>query len=689
MNSSQNNIESKIILAIGTEWFSKKGGLSTFNRQLCIGLSAKNHRVFCYLPEYTQLEESDAMNFNVTLVKPAKKNFTSETEDLFKKPPISEDIIFDLIIGHDRITGPAMKEISEKFYPKARTAFFIHTTPSETDFHKPEQPVNSLTEKISEKEDIQKSISQIATIVAAVGPHLYFEAQSLLAGEEKEIKIIQFNPGLSKPFDEINYKPTSLTPEALILGRVEDFNLKGVDIAVKAMHVVYNNWVKKVNGIVLKPKLIIRGSKEGSDEELIKKLREIESSKLRIQPKNYSSKIDAINEDIRKTRIVLIPSRAEGFGLVGIEAISNGRPFLISERSGFAQLLQQIDPNEAEKWIIPEAIDDNVSKWASSIQNILENPETTSENLKLIAKKYSENVQWDFSIDKLLSSLYNDSSQPTIKLTDSDKSKNERPTKVEYGVQKHLDGQFEIIVNMYEFFDSRMAQAFPGIRGLSWMNEPSEIYERLKILLKAPLSFTIYPNKNDELMGGNYSPIWWYRGGASLAIKDFEMISDKKCLIGSHELIIEKIAVYRHDTPYRSFIYVKAKKDESALKPADLESRIKSRLSFWKYADEEFAIYKDHFVSREEYDDGAALIDGKPHNFTQTPILRRRFLTPYNFIISVQSSVYNSNASDRIFGRHLDDFLKSGNENNFNELLDELENLDEDRVHILDFYDYY
>jgi len=40
------------------------------------------------------------------------------------------------------------------------------------------------------------------------------------------------------------------------------------------------------------------------------------------------------------------------------------------------------------------------------------------------------------------------------------------------------------------------------------------------------------------------------------------------------------------------------------------------------------------------YDDGSAVIDGKPLRFTETAWLRVRHLTPYNLIINSQSSVY-------------------------------------------------
>ena len=49
-----------------------------------------------------------------------------------------------------------------------------------------------------------------------------------------------------------------------------------------------------------------------------------------------------------------MPSRVEGFGLVGSEALSAGIPALVSDRSGLAQLMREVLPREcANRLIVP------------------------------------------------------------------------------------------------------------------------------------------------------------------------------------------------------------------------------------------------------------------------------------------------------------------------------------------------
>jgi hypothetical protein len=56
--------------------------------------------------------------------------------------------------------------------------------------------------------------------------------------------------------------------------------------------------------------------------------------------------------------------------------------------------------------------------------------------------------------------------------------------------------------------------------------------------------------------------------------------------------------------------------------------------------------YNGHPITRAEYDDGAAIIDGKPCP-TAGAQLRVRYVTPYNFIIASQGSPINNSHFDQ------------------------------------------
>src|ERR1700744_2002058 len=119
-----------------------------------------------------------------------------------------------------------------------------------------------------------------------------------------------------------------------------------------------------------------------------------------------------------------------------------------------------------------------------------------------------------------------------------------------------VDGEFEPIYDRSTvFFDYRIADAFPGLRGLKWYAGAVAV-ARLEILLKKPLQFAPGNEIND--------PIWWFRGTRNSSIKKCRTVSKSKILLDHHEYIIDKIAVYRDDRMEKSFIYGQAKADSSA-----------------------------------------------------------------------------------------------------------------------------
>jgi glycosyltransferase involved in cell wall biosynthesis len=53
-----------------------------------------------------------------------------------------------------------------------------------------------------------------------------------------------------------------------------------------------------------------------------------------------------------RASLVLMPSRAESFGLVGAEAVAAGTPVLVSDRSGLGALLTEVLPQDAATRIV-------------------------------------------------------------------------------------------------------------------------------------------------------------------------------------------------------------------------------------------------------------------------------------------------------------------------------------------------
>ena len=114
-------------------------------------------------------------------------------------------------------------------------------------------------------------------------------------------------------------------------------------------------------------------------------------------------------------------------------------------------------------------------------------------------------------------------------------------------------------------FSLRIAQSFPGTRGIRWVKNPILIRKHLKKFFEEPL---IYSSGS-----GSSCPIWWFRGALNMPIDSFRVLSFNKYLIGWHEYKIKRIAVF-HDgaRDYSDFIYVEV----SGEKPTSLYKKSKN-----------------------------------------------------------------------------------------------------------------
>ena len=216
------------------------------------------------------------------------------------------------------------------------------------------------------------------------------------------------------------------------------------------------------------------------------------------------------------------------------------------------------------------------------------------------------------------------------------------------------------------FFNNRFRDAFPGFSNdFKQFESRREIHKRLKILLKEPLKF-------DKGLGYGIDkrPIWWFRDSGAMPIEKFKILNRKKILLNSDEFIIKKIVAYRGSSYFKDFLYIECSPD----KPTGLykhdSAYIESRVAENRGYQEEFGVYKKKFITRQEFDDGSALINGKPVK-TFGAELRSRSLTKYNFILAAKFSPYNCRDFTRNSGEYFGKLLR--NEIEFNEFVEWME----------------
>lgn len=193
------------------------------------------------------------------------------------------------------------------------------------------------------------------------------------------------------------------------------------------------------------------------------------------------------------------------------------------------------------------------------------------------------------------------------------------------------------------FFARGMASAFPGVRGLIEITNSKTIRKCLKVLLQDPLRFT------HGLEGCDTAPVWWLRGGSNMYISFFTALHSGKFLIDIKEIKIKRLLVYRDFAILSNqYVYVETLPDKPCgcykNHTPDYITKIAKEDG---YFEEEYADFKPYrfllakHISRSDFDDNATIIFGKHFELGNNAKLRKRFLTPYNFIICADGSPYN------------------------------------------------
>lgn len=201
------------------------------------------------------------------------------------------------------------------------------------------------------------------------------------------------------------------------------------------------------------------------------------------------------------------------------------------------------------------------------------------------------------------------------------------------------------IVDSLEFMTERLLETFPGVRG--WRHFEADVAaQKLMRLLRQPLGF------KNQGSGRNF-PIWLWYGDGSLDISRCTWINPNTLLLNRDEIQIAGISVYNSADYHRAFVCVEC----SAMKPTGLYpdnpetfNRIRRDRG---YVYEEYALYQGREITRAEFDDGYAEIDGESVETAGRAELRVRYLTPFRFLIAGQFGAINNSDFDPVLHKIL------------------------------------
>ena len=362
------------VTILASEWGSTKGGLSTINRELAIQLAkCPEAKITFFVPQCSEQEKKEALNHNINIIEARRRPGYDELEWLSFPP---EHLQIDIVVGHGVKLGHQAQVIRDSH--KCRWVQVVHTDPEELGMFKSySNPIS----KGEEKHQIEVELCEMADFVVGVGPKLSEAFSSYLRGCEKDQTVFDLTPGVFDEFVSVKQVPNEGKHcSVLVFGRAdaEDFALKGFDIAGKAVASLPDTH------------LVFVGAPEGKHEEVAARLLDCGIPANRLKVRGYVNSRESLKRLFCEVDLAVMPSRTEGFGLTGLEALSAGLPVLVSKNSGFGEALSKVLHGES---FVIDSEDPKI--WAAAITKMWDKDRSRRlEEAKVLRTSYENKYSW-------------------------------------------------------------------------------------------------------------------------------------------------------------------------------------------------------------------------------------------------------------------------------------------------------
>jgi glycosyltransferase involved in cell wall biosynthesis len=390
------------VLALDTDWSSAKGGISTVNRHLCAALAALGAEVHCVVLRATreEIEQAAASGITVLIAQPVPGR--PEESALSRRPRLPDGVVPDVVIGHGRVTGPEAWQLAEEHYPRAQRVHMVHTIPDEIEWEKPETR-HEAGERAELRTLDELSLSKTATLAVGIGPRIHALLQRQQTTFVSRTPPHRCDPGFDlDPRTAPNVAPGGGPVQVLIQGRLRDHGVKGLDITAQALAEA----VDLLDGMEVE--FVLRGVPDGTHTRFYDQVREWSKHSVRVTPRRFTTEPGELRDELKQTTLVVMPSRAESFGLVGVETIVAGTPILVSANSGLGMLLDEVLDRPAYLRTVVEVSADeaqNRRRWGHAIAAVLRDPAAAFTHAAAVRETMSAARTWAMAAESLLAAL--------------------------------------------------------------------------------------------------------------------------------------------------------------------------------------------------------------------------------------------------------------------------------------------
>ena len=373
------------VTILASEWGSSKEELSILNRELAIQLAkCPEVEITVFLPQCSQKDKKEALKYKVKIVE-ATPMPGFEQLDWLCFPP--EDLQVDIVVGHGVKLGKQAQVF--KIFRKCKWVQMVHTDPEEIWMFKSYSNLNS---KGEEKDKTEVELCKMADHIVGIGPKLSEAFRSYLRGCQKDDHVLNFTPGVFEEFEAVKQVPSERQQRSVLVfgrGDVEDFELKGFDIAGRTIAALKDT------------RLVFVGAPEGKHEEIAQRLNRYGVPFNRLRVRGLVEDRESLKRLFQEVDLVVMPSRTEGFGLTGLEALSAGLPVVVSHNSGFGEALSSVPFGSS--FVVNS---EDPADWTAAIQKLWDKDRKSRlDELKTLRDLYDRKYNWGEQMKELVKKM--------------------------------------------------------------------------------------------------------------------------------------------------------------------------------------------------------------------------------------------------------------------------------------------
>ena len=372
------------VTLLSAEWrASRNGDLTTINRELAIQMAKHpNVEVSVFLPQCSEEDKKDADSYNVKLIEAVK---VPGLKPVFWLACVPDGHAMDCVLGHGVALGQQILLIKRNpNYSHCKWIQVIHTAPEEIGMFK----------SISEGQQMQQTeveLCEMADQVVTIGPKLTDAYKRQLRKQD----VFNLTPSILTEFSDVQQASEERRTFCVLLtesGNREDFDVKGYDIAMKAIAKLEDKSYQ----------LRFASKERGKEDELADKSLQCGIGRNQLIICSFDENRETLANLLSAVDIAILPSKTEGFGLSSLEAISAGLPVLVSGNSGIAEALREV-PNGSHCIVDSE----DPADWARAIKAVRDKKRKVRlAEAKILRENYLQQFSWEEPCNFLVKKMY-------------------------------------------------------------------------------------------------------------------------------------------------------------------------------------------------------------------------------------------------------------------------------------------